>query len=253
MAHEEHSTALRQSVSTFGMIAALTLVLTRLEPLVPLVRDNVHLLVGALFLITALRRAEALPGGLARYGLRLGGVLSPDDDARAGGVRDALADLATALWRALPELLTEAGVASAVCAVVFPPFVVAFYYWNAPMHPFVLAPQSDLGSYIATQIIVVALPEEALFRGYLQGRLHEAWPERRHVLGVSLCWRAWLLQAALFALLHFAVDFQPVRLAVFFPALLFGWLAALRGGIGAAIFVHALCNLLSDLLVRGFL
>ena len=50
-----------------------------------------------------------------------------------------------------------------------------------------------------------------------------------------------------------AVDLQPARLAVFFPALLFGWLRALRGGIGAPAALHVLCNLLSDLLARSWL
>jgi hypothetical protein len=33
----------------------------------------------------------------------------------------------------------------------------------------------------------------------------------------------------------------------------FGWLRALRGGIGAAAGFHALCNLLSDVLARSWL
>jgi membrane protease YdiL (CAAX protease family) len=60
-------------------------------------------------------------------------------------------------------------------------------------------------------------------------------------------------QAALFALLHFLVGFSPARLAVFFPALVFGWLREKRSGIGAAIWFHALSNLLSELLIRGYL
>jgi membrane protease YdiL (CAAX protease family) len=92
-----------------------------------------------------------------------------------------------------------------------------------------------------------------LFRGYLQGRLEDAWPERMSILRVPLGPRAWLFQALLFAILHFIVDYNPARLAVFFPALLFGWVRSLRKGIGAAVFVHAACNVLSDTLVRGFL
>jgi uncharacterized protein len=246
-------TALRESAFTFASVAIATVALSRLLAVVPLVRDNLHLLVGALFMITAVRRTECLPGGLARYGLRLGGLLSPSESPAPQGPAAALRDLASALWRALPELLRETAVALAVCAVVFPPFVLGFYYWNAPQHPFVFLPEPELASYAATQIIVVGLPEEALFRGYFQGRLQDAFPKRVRVLGAELSLTAWLLQAALFAVLHYVVDLQPARLAVFFPALLFGWLAALRGGIGAAILVHAACNLLSDLLARGFL
>ena len=44
----------------------------------------------------------------------------------------------------------------------------------------------------------------------------------------------------------------PARLAVFFPALLFGLLRAWRGGIGAAMLLHALSNVLAELLEKGF-
>jgi hypothetical protein len=40
---------------------------------------------------------------------------------------------------------------------------------------------------------------------------------------------------------------------VFFPALLFGWMREKRGGIGAAVWFHALCNVLSEVLARGYL
>jgi uncharacterized protein len=131
--------------------------------------------------------------------------------------------------------------------------VLGFYLWHRPSHPFLLLPHSQLVSYVLTQIVVVGLPEEMLFRGYLQGRLEDAYPQRQRLLGAAISWQAWLLQAALFAVLHFVVDLQPARLMVFFPALLFGWLASRRQGLGAAVFVHAACNLLSDLLVRGWL
>ena len=40
--------------------------------------------------------------------------------------------------------------------------------------------------------------------------------------------------------------------AVFFPALVFGWLRARTGGIGASMLFHALCNVYSQALGRGF-
>jgi membrane protease YdiL (CAAX protease family) len=53
-----------------------------------------------------------------------------------------------------------------------------------------------------------------------------------------------LITSAIFALLHFLVGFDPSRLAVFFPSLLFGWLYVRTGGILAPVLVHAACNLL---------
>jgi len=100
---------------------------------------------------------------------------------------------------------------------------------------------------------VVALPEEAFFRGYLQTALSDLQKTRRRILGVELAPLAWLLQAILFAAIHFIVEPQPARLAVFFPALLFGWTRAWRGGIGAALALHAMSNLYSEILARSWL
>ena len=56
---------------------------------------------------------------------------------------------------------------------------------------------------------------------------------------------------AVFAVGHFLTIRIPARLAVFFPALLFGWLRARTGGIGAGVVFHALCNVFSAALGRG--
>ena len=53
---------------------------------------------------------------------------------------------------------------------------------------------------------------------------------------------AFFLTAALFALGHLAV-FDVSRLAVFFPALLFGWLRERTGTVVGACLLHAGCNL----------
>ncbi|MFP2932009.1 myxosortase MrtX [Pyxidicoccus sp. 3LG] len=95
--------------------------------------------------------------------------------------------------------------------------------------------------WVVDQLFVVALPEEFFYRGYLQARLRDAWPQGRRVLGGRLG-RAFWVTALLFALGHLAI-FQVWRLSVFFPALLFGWMRERTGTIlGAALF-HAACNL----------
>lgn len=253
MPSDAEKVALRETIGVFLGVACATWLLRRLEVLSPLVRDNLHLLVAGVFLMTAIRCAERLPGGLQRYGLALGGLLSPEPGDAPAGMLAWAVDLLRALWRALPSFARELSVALGLCALIFPPFAVVFYLWHAPAHPFYFLPQRELVSYVATQVVVVGLPEEALFRGYIQGRLHDALPQRVSWLGASFSPLALLLQALLFALLHFIMDLEPTRLAVFFPALLFGWLSARRGGIGAAVFVHAFSNLLSNFLVRGWL
>jgi len=98
-----------------------------------------------------------------------------------------------------------------------------------------------------SQILVVAVPEEIFFRGYLLARFEERWPSRRRFLGVAVGLPL-LLTSLLFALGHFAVDLQPARLAVFFPALAFGWMRSRSGSIAPGAVFHALCNLLSEVL-----
>lgn len=242
---------LAETVLAVAAVTLVTVVIAWLGRGTPL-DAYVHLAVGVLFLVAALQLSQRQPDGIERYGLSLGGLLEPPKDAPQGPL-GSLIDLGRALLGALPSALRELGFAALVALVVFPPFVFGFYAWHGPDHPFVLTLPNDLPAYVLTQLLVVGLPEEALFRGYAQSRLHEAFPERLRVLGAELSPRALVLQAALFALIHFAVEAHPARLAVFFPALLFGWLRAKRGGIGAAIAFHAACNLLGDVLARGWL
>jgi uncharacterized protein len=243
--------ALREVLSTFVVVTAATLALSwagRLQPLA----EYVPLAVGALFLWAALRMAQREPDRLARYGLQLSGLLEPPAAAPEGFLA-SLFDLGRALRAAAPSALRELAAALVVALVVFPPFAVGFYLFHRPDRAFELQLPDALGSYLLTQLLVVALPEEALFRGAFLGRLGDGEARRARVLGVSLAPAAVVLQALLFAVIHFAVDLNPYRLAVFFPALLFAWVRQWRSGIGAAAAFHALCNLLSDVLARSWL
>jgi membrane protease YdiL (CAAX protease family) len=221
---------------------------------VPGARDVAHLGIAAVFLFVPLYIARREPGGARRYGIDLGGLLeaAPEHDPRPPGPL-GLFDLARTLRGVLPAALRESAVALGVAAIVFPPFVVGFWAWHQPGHSFTWSLPPDLASFALTQVVLVGLPEEALFRGYVQTRLHDAFPPRRSVLGVPVHAGVLIAQAALFALVHLATEPHPAKLAVFFPGLLFGWLRAWRGGIGAAILFHALSNVLAEILVRGWL
>lgn len=243
--------ALREVLRVFSLVTAATL-LASFAGRFPIMDEYVSVAVGALFLWTAVHMSQRQPDGVRRYGLALGGLLEPPERPPTGLLGSAR-DLALALLHAAPSGVRELGVALLVALVVFPPFAFGFWFWHGPARPFSLGLPADLGSYVLTQWLVVAVPEEALFRGYVQSRLGEGLGRVRRVLGAELSVPAWLLQAALFALLHFVVEPYPARLAVFFPALLFGWLRARRGGIGASAVLHALCNLLSDVLARSWL
>lgn len=136
----------------------------------------------------------------------------------------------------------------ALAALAPPGFCPRFRDWAALAHP--RLPHDFLTSAFA-QVIVVALPEELFFRGFILGRLEEAWPAARRVLGGGVG-RALVLSALLFALGHVLVDGNPRRLAVFFPGLLFGWLRSATGSIVAGTVVHAASNLYIEALQRTF-
>ncbi len=106
---------------------------------------------------------------------------------------------------------------------------------------------------VITQLLLVAIPEEFFYRAYLQGALARAWPTgSRRILGVTTNPGAIAATSALFALGHFVVGFDPQRLAVFFPSLLFGWMKDATGSITAAALFHALCNIGVDLLTKAY-
>jgi membrane protease YdiL (CAAX protease family) len=183
-------------------------------------------------------------------------TIRPDDsDARAWGL--SLGGLLDRERIDPRRLARDAGTALlwtlALAIVFFPPFYFgARELWH-PRHPFswgAAAPTSPLDD-VAGQLFVIALPEEAFFRGYLQSALNRVWAPRWRVLGAPLG-AGWLVSAAIFAVGHVLTSPHPSRLAVFFPALVFGFLRARTGGIGAGVVFHAACNLYSATLARGF-
>jgi membrane protease YdiL (CAAX protease family) len=248
---------LREVLAVYAAVVVATAALGALRAF-PWASDVSALGIAAVFLGTALGMARR-NGGAKRFGIELGGLLEPseDADARPAGPL-GLWDLGRTLREALPDGAKETGFALAVAAIVFPPFVGAFFVWHqlvAPglVHAFVWRLPDDFASFAVSQIVLVALPEEALFRGWVQTRLADRFRAERRVLGVSLSVPAWIGQSVLFALVHLATEPDARKLAVFFPGLLFGWMRARRGGIGASIVLHALSNVLAEILVNGWL
>ncbi len=174
---------------------------------------------------------------VVRAGLALGGLVMPGRAPMSQSVRDAARSFGWAL---------------AFGVIVFVPFWLGWRWWWSPKLPFALhvMPLEALNEVFG-QIVVIALPEEAFYRGYLQSRFDDAWTPRLRVAGAMLG-PGVILASLVFAVGHMATIHVPARLAVFFPALLFGWLRARTGGIGAAVAFHALCNLFSEALGRGY-
>lgn len=240
--------ALRRPLIVYLAVCVAVFAATRLEPL-PVIGQYVHLIVAAIFLLTAVRLAR---GRIQHYGLSLGGLLVPPTDDEPRGPF-GLWDLGRALVAALPSAVRELGVAAVVGIVVFALYTVGFWWWNQPTRAFALTWPPEVGALILAQLVIVSLPEEAFFRGYLQTALSDAESRRVRVLGVELAPVAWVAQAILFSLVHLFSEPHPARLAVVFPALLFGWVRVWRRGIGAAIALHAMSNLYSEILSRSWL
>ncbi|MBA3463407.1 MAG: CPBP family intramembrane metalloprotease [Deltaproteobacteria bacterium] len=104
-----------------------------------------------------------------------------------------------------------------------------------------------LAEFCAVQLIVVALPEELFFRGFLLGLLERRFPPKRRILGGGIG-LALVISAAMFALIHLPKDGDPRALATFFPGLLFGWMRSSTGSILASTLTHAGSNILIRLL-----
>ena len=136
-------------------------------------------------------------------------------------------------------------------AIVFPLYSGAFYaslHLGFPIPAGLIAPGTSIFNWVIYNFIAVAFFEELFFRGYLQGRLTEY--AKSSFIGVrKVFWLPVVAAAFLFALAHVAVDLDPLRLAVFFPGLLFGWLRARSGSLLASILSHGTANLVSMLLI----
>jgi membrane protease YdiL (CAAX protease family) len=176
---------------------------------------------------------------------------------------DGLTDPRT--WRAWGRGLSAA---LAVAAVVFPIFALLFAGYGAVLPALpeglarVLAPYTGaprlafrlpdgLPLLALVQVLVVALPEELFYRGFLQTAWARTAPERGvTVLGARLG-AGFLWTQLLFAAGHLVV-LQPWRLGTFFPGLLFGWLRARTGSLAGPVVLHALSNLFIATLEASF-
>jgi membrane protease YdiL (CAAX protease family) len=240
---------LAEPLVTFFVATALASALFWTGQAVPFVRDNLHGAIAVIFLYG--------PSMAARWSKR-------PFDYHAAGLR-------------LDPLPLNLRVTALAMGLTWPLFFVAFLAFygfgckagaprlvNEWMETFAPVCARWLGLDGATfrlparfgwlalsQLVVVAVPEELFFRGYLMGRLEERWPSTRRLFGAPVG-RALLVSSALFALGHLLVDFDGQRLAVFFPALAFGWMRARTGSIAAGALFHALCNLLSEVVHASF-
>ena len=146
-------------------------------------------------------------------------------------------------------------------AVVLSPFVfLGAWIWFSVIQGYVFSPslermrqlEGGVLQFVLTQIILVAMPEEFFYRGYLMTTLRDgllrrfSWSKRKTnaivILVVSM-----MLAAA-----H-TLEGDLGRLNTFCPALLFGVLRIRSEGILGCILLHAGCNVMMQLVITQFI
>ena len=134
----------------------------------------------------------------------------------------------------------DPGRSAALFALLAGAGAIAFFLFvSLPLPPAISLPYGSApltAAAAAHQLLLVALPEEVFFRGYLYDAFEEA--GREPVLPVAL----------LFAVGHFAIAPSPYRLLTFFPALLLGWGRKRSGNVYVPTAVHFVYNLIPSLI-----
>jgi uncharacterized protein len=240
---------LGEPIATFLVVTGLASALYWLGRVVPIVGDNLHGGIAFLFLAApaVAARLSRRPFDYETAGLKLAPI--------GRGLRVLGAVLAVTWPIFLGGFLLYY---SLVCAELRSPILGPIIDWTSPqcarwrgLDGVRLVWPEDGWLFAFNQLLVVAIPEELFFRGYLQTRFEERWPPGHQFLAAPFG-RATLVASALFAVGHVLVDFNPGRLAVFVPGLVFGWMRSRTGAIAAGALYHALCNVYSDVVHRSF-
>jgi membrane protease YdiL (CAAX protease family) len=153
----------------------------------------------------------------------------------------------------------DLGTVGLLILLTFPFFGIGHHYWQLWLGEYLgreatysFALPSGFLELATVNLLLVALPEELFYRGYVQTRLTRAWPPWVVKFGVPIGW-AMLVSAGLFALGHYAGEWgNPARLGPFFPALLFFAMRARVRCIMGAVLYHGLANVFSETLRTGY-
>ncbi len=201
-------------------VAIGVILVFKLLDFVPFIHENLWGIAGVVFLFLPLEWLGRKGENLADYGITW-----------------------KSLWRgALLALL--------LAAIFFPPYIPAYKWWFGRTQPFDLHLPGSFWQEVVGYFLLVALPEEAFYRGYVQTRLDKVFRGRVRILGAEVGWSV-VAASALFALGHL-VEPRPDKLGTFFPGLVFGWMRARTGSIGGALIFHALCNIWAQVLRYGY-
>jgi membrane protease YdiL (CAAX protease family) len=150
--------------------------------------------------------------------------------------------------RSVSEVLRSLRLFLITALVIFPPFLLLAHFYQTLFFGMHFDARGFHWSWqaVAIQLILVALPEEFFFRGYLQTMLATRFSKRFRLFGAQLLEVpvAVPLASLIFALSHSIITLRWWHFAIFFPSLVFGWLRERTNGLVAPILFHALSNLI---------
>ncbi len=139
----------------------------------------------------------------------------------------------------------------AMWLIVFLPYLAGHYLWGVWWQgaSFELRWPPQLWRVAIDQVLIVALPEEMFFRGYLQTQFDKTFAKPFRLFGANYGWGL-PLAAALFAVCH-VFNGGPARLIVFFPGLWYGWLRTRTDTIAVPALYHAASNVLMQIMLSS--
>lgn len=135
-----------------------------------------------------------------------------------------------------------------IILTIFPIFIIGNHFYQTLIlgHHFQFVFRDNVLFTALNNLLLVAIPEEVFFRGYIQGQLLRIYNSKKIIWIVSY---SNLITSILFSLGHFFLNPNLGRLAVFFPSLLFGFLRERSGNIYPSIILHWLSNLVMYILL----
>lgn len=239
----------RDAALAFAVVGALVTVLVRINVTLPWIGHVGSALVSVLFLYVPLYIADKRREDLRDYGLRAEPVARGLVTAGVGLA--VIVPLFALGFFAFYDIACNSDLLSHLA----PRQMCSHYGGLASLHAprLVLTestpplPGAISAEWCAVQWLVVGLPEELFFRGFLLYKLEQRFPPRRRILGggVGL---ALVLSSVAFALIHLPKDGDPRALATLFPGLVFGWMRSATGSILASTITHGGSNILARVL-----